>query len=183
MKRIACLPLYFVWVLSAYPQGSQTELCVINIQGAAVYKTPDFRAPKVKVLAVGEALFPEAILDRKDTCSTPGGLQLDGNWVKLPDGEGFVFSTDLTDKHVEIGEHNFGGIFIDFLGEFISEEMDTVIHKTPKGEFPELIITSKYTKGTTLLDIFQNGPSLRLKQDLKILQKDMQSMAFFDNKS
>lgn len=40
-----------------------------------------------------------------------------------------------------------------------------------------------FKENSTLLDIFQNGPSLRLKQGLKILQKDMQSMTFFDNKS
>jgi hypothetical protein len=133
-----------------FGQNSENEdqLCVINRMGAKVYESPSFNSKIIAALATGEKLVIDHIIQTDEELKIGNGFSLPGNWIKPSSVEGYVFSSDVTDKAVEVGESKYGHTFINFLVEFTNNEEEETIVKTETAGYPKNYVKEYYKNGT-----------------------------------
>lgn len=116
--------------------------------GAKVYEKPTFESKILKVLKVGEFVITENRIKTDDQFKIGNGFSLTGDWIKLVDAKGFVFSSDLTDKNVEIGKSQYGQPYICLLGELNDEKKEQKLIKTKNGDFTKYFEYKYFDNGT-----------------------------------
>ena len=72
--------------------------------GAKVYEKPTLESKILTELKVGENIIIENIVQTDEQMKIGNGFSLSGNWIKPMNINGFVFSSDFSDKKVEIGK-------------------------------------------------------------------------------
>jgi hypothetical protein len=139
--------LFFNSILGQNPEN-QNELCVINMLGAKVYEKPTFESKTLTELKLGESIIIEKIIQTKDQIEVGKGFYLTGNWIKPKNINGFVFSSNLTDKKTEIGQSKHAQAFINLLGKLNEKKEEKKLIKTDNGEFPKYFEYKYYENGT-----------------------------------
>ena len=127
---------------------NRTELCVINILGAKVYEKPTFESKALTELKVGEKIIIEKTIKTDDQIEIGNGFSLNGNWIKPVNINGFVFSSNLTNKNVETGKTENGQTFINLLGKMTGKKEEEKLIQTENGEFPKYFEYKYYENGT-----------------------------------
>ncbi|QED36811.1 hypothetical protein FK178_03385 [Antarcticibacterium arcticum] len=125
----------------------QTELTVINILGAKVYEKPTYDSKTLKKLPVGETIKIDQQIESNEKNEIGKEFSLVGKWIKPKNNNGFIFSSDLTDKEVEIGTDEFGKVFIDLRGKLTDEKTEEEQMETPMGKFPKYFEYKYYESG------------------------------------
>ena len=150
MKRCFTLILIILFINSHFGQNLKngTELCVINLLGAKVYEKPTFESKALTELKVGENLIIETIIQTDEQMEIGKGFSLSGNWIKPMNINGFVFSSDLSDKKVEIGKSKYGQTYINLLGKLTDKKEEEKLVKMDNGEFPQYFEYKYYENGT-----------------------------------
>ncbi|NJY64307.1 hypothetical protein HC174_16335 [Salinimicrobium sp. CDJ15-81-2] len=147
-KPIAILFTLFLLTASFGQTNEEShQLCVINILGAKVYEKPTFDSKTLAHLPVGKTVVIEKAVDSQEILKIGNGFSLKGNWIKPKGINGFVFSSDLTDKKAEIGKNQFGHNFINVLGSLIEKKEEEKMVKTDQGEFPKHFEYKFYENG------------------------------------
>ena len=90
--------------------------------GAKVYEKPTFKSKIMTELKVGESIRIESVVQTDEQMEIGTGFSLNGDWMKPIDIDGFVFSSDLSDKNVKIGKNRYGEPFINLLGKLTNRE-------------------------------------------------------------
>ena len=126
---------------------NKTEFCVINMLGAKVYEKPTFDSKTLMILKVGKNIIIEEEIKTEEKFEISDGLTLNGNWIKPLNVNGFIFSSDLTDKDVEIGKNKYGQTYINLLGKLTHKKEEEKLIKTEKGEFPKYVEYKYYENG------------------------------------
>jgi hypothetical protein len=147
-----CLKLIFtiLFINSIFGQNpeNKTEFCVINMLGAKVYEKPTFQSKMLTELKVGKTIIIEQIIQTDEQIEIGNKFSLSGNWIKPMNVSGFVFSSDLSDKNVEIGRSKYGQTYINLLGELTDKKEEKKLIKTENGEFPKYFEYKYYENGT-----------------------------------
>ena len=99
-------------------------------------------------MKVGENLIIETIIQTNEQMEIGNGFSLSGNWIKPENITGFVFSSDLSAKKVEIGKNEFEQTYINLLGKLIDEKDEKKLIITENGEFPKYFEYKYYENGT-----------------------------------
>jgi len=109
MKNFITLIITVLFFNSIFGQNleNKTELCVINMLGAKVYEKPTLESKTLTELKVGENIIIENIIQTEEQMKIGDGFSLNGNWIKPMNINGFVFSSDLSEKNVEIGKSKY----------------------------------------------------------------------------
>ena len=124
------------------------ELCVINMLGAKVYERPTFKSKTITQLKIGENIIIENLVETNEEMEIGNGFSLSGDWIKPIDIKGFIFSSNLTEKKVEIGKSKYGQPFINLLGKVTEKKEEKKLVKLENGEFPQYIEYKYYENGT-----------------------------------
>ncbi len=132
---------------SCQNQEKHTELTVINILGAKVYEKPTFDSKTLTILRVGKTIKIDQHIESNEKAEIGKEFPLAGKWIKPKNIDGFIFSSDLTDKDVEIGTDKFGKIFIDLRGKLTDEKTEEKQMETPMGKFPKYFEYKYYESG------------------------------------
>lgn len=150
MKNFLKLIFTIVFINSINGQNPEnhTELCVINMLGAKVYEKPTFQSKTLTELKVGEIISVEFIIQTDEKMEIGNGFSLSGNWIKPKYINGFIFSSNLSDKNVEIGKNEFGQTYINLLGDITDKKEEKKLIKTENGEFPKYFEYKYYENGT-----------------------------------
>ncbi|MGC1632145.1 MAG: hypothetical protein WA749_08540 [Gelidibacter sp.] len=150
MKNNFALIITLLFINFTFGQNweNKSELCVINILGAKVYEKPTFESKILTDLPVGENIIVEKLIDTNEKLKIANGFSLDGNWVKPEKINGFIFSSNLTDKKAEIGQSKHGQTFINLLGKLTDKKQEKKLIKTDNGEFPKYFEYIYYENGT-----------------------------------
>ncbi len=150
MKKCLTLIFLLLFINSIFGQNpeNKTELYVINMLGANVYEKPTFDSKILTELKVGENVIIQKTIRTNDQFKIANGFSLAGNWIKPMDVNGFVFSSDLTDKNVEVGKSKSGQTYINLLGKLIDKKKEKKLIKTGNGEFPKYFQYKYYENGT-----------------------------------
>lgn len=149
MKKIILILLTIVLSNSLFSQSREdtTEFTVINILGAEVYEKPTFNSEKLTNIPVGQKLTLEKAIDTDEKIVFGTDFCLSGKWIKPKELNGFVFSSDLTNKKVKTGTNEFGQKYIDILGKLISKKEEEKDIKTDNGVFPKFFEYRFYENG------------------------------------
>jgi hypothetical protein len=134
-------------LLSQNP-GKKNEFCVINMLGAKIYEKPTFDSKVLTELAVRKTLIVEKSIKTKEQFKIGLNFSLSGNWIKPNGINGYIFSSDLTDKKADISPNEYGQINVNLRGKLISEKTEEKQIKTENGEFPEYFEYKYYENGT-----------------------------------
>lgn len=134
--------------LTSHSILSQNELRVINILGAKVYQKPNFDSEILTELPVGKLIIKEKSIKTEEKFPITKEFQLEGKWIKAEGIEGYVFSSDFSDKEVETGISEHGPKYITLLGKLLKKGSETKQKQTPQGKFPEYSETEFYENGT-----------------------------------
>jgi hypothetical protein len=150
MKNCIALIITILFFNSHFGQNLEngTELCVINMLGAKVYEKPTFESKALTELKIGENLIIETIIQTDEHIEIGNGFSLNGNWIKPLNINGFIFSSDLSDKNVEIGKSKYGQTYINLLGKLTDKKEEKKLIKTENGEFPKYFEYKYYENGT-----------------------------------
>lgn len=124
------------------------EFFVINMEGAKVYEKPSFDSNPFFELKVGSKITSEHIIETNEEMKIDSHFSLSGNWVKPVGTSGYIFSSDLTSKNVEIVKSESGYIDVNLIGELISTKEEEKLIKTENGEYPQYL-KYKYYKNAT----------------------------------
>lgn len=128
-------------------ETDKNQLTVINILGAKVYENPTFNSKTLIKLPLGEIIKIDQQIESTVDFQIGKEFSLAGNWVKPKSIEGFIFSSDLTEKEVEIGTDKFGQTFINLRGKLTGEETEEKQMETPIGKFPKYFEYKYYENG------------------------------------
>ncbi|MBW4971353.1 hypothetical protein KZY98_12845 [Croceibacter atlanticus] len=150
MKNRITLIITILFVNSIFGQNLENgnELCVINMLGAKVYEKPTLESQTLTKLIVGKNIIIEKIIQTDEEMEIGNGFSLSGNWIKPMNINGYVFSTDLSDKNVEIGKSKYGQTYLNLLGELTNKREEKKLIKTENGEFPKYFEYEYYKYGT-----------------------------------
>ena len=150
MKNNIALIIIVLFFNSNFGQNREngTELCVINMLSAKVYEKPTFESKTLTELKVGENIITESVIQTDEQMEIGNGFSLSGNWIKPVNINGFVFSSDLSDKNVEIGKSKYGQTYINLLGNLTDKKEEKKLIKTENGEFPKYFEYKYYENGT-----------------------------------
>jgi hypothetical protein len=150
MKNCIALIITILFFNSLFGQNLEigTDLCVINMLGAKVYEKPTLESKILTELKVGENIIIENIVQTDEQMKIGNGFSLSGNWIKPMNINGFVFSSDLSNKNVEIGQNKYGQINVDLKGNLIDEKEEEKKIKTENGVFPKYFEYKYYVNGT-----------------------------------
>jgi len=116
--------------------------------GAKVYEKPTFDSKTLTEIPVGETILIEKFIETKEKFNVGIDFSLSGKWIKPNGINGFVFSSDLTDKKAEIGKSKYGQTFINLLGNLKNEKTEKKNIKTDNGEFSKYFEYKYYENGT-----------------------------------
>lgn len=114
--------------------------------GARVYEAPAFNSEVLSTLPVGSSIFIE-LVEKSDSLIIGAGFSLKGNWIRPKNIKGYVFSTDLTGREVEVLKRN-QGISISLLGGLKEQKQEEKRVSTVQGDFPKYIEYRYYDNGT-----------------------------------
>lgn len=158
MKKTVLIILTIVLATPLFGQNQRkpTGLKVINILGAKVYEKPTFDSKTLTALPVGENVIIEEQIQSNEKFYIGTGFSFAGKWIKPKGIEGYVFSSDLTDKKVKIGTEEGGQTCLNLLGKLIRKETAEKKVKTPNGEFPKHF-EYKYHENGTYTNIAWDG--------------------------
>ena len=150
MKGLLGLILSLLIVNSTFGQIKESvqELCVINLYGAKVYKEPTFNSKILTELHVGEKIKIEKKINTYDSLKIGEGFLLKGFWIKPKTIDGFVFTSDFTEKNVGVEINESGQTFINLLGNLLDEKTEVKMIKTENGVFPKYYKYKYYENGT-----------------------------------
>jgi uncharacterized protein YuzE len=150
MKNCIALIITILFFNSLFGQNLEigTDLCVINMLGAKVYEKPTLESKILTELKVGENIIIENIVQTDEQMKIGNGFSLSGNWIKPMNINGFVFSSDLSNKNVEIGQNKYGQTYINLLGKLTDKKEEKKLVKTDNGEFPKYFEYKYYENGT-----------------------------------
>ena len=150
MKNCITLIFTLLFFNSHFGQSpaNKAELCVINMLGAKVYEKPTFDSKALTELKLGENIIIENIIQTNEQFEIGKGFYLTGNWIKPMNINGFLFSSDLTDKNVEIGKSEYGQTFINLLGKMTDKKEEKKLIATENGEFLKYFEYKYYVNGT-----------------------------------
>lgn len=139
MKKILGIFITLLIVNNSFGQNQESiqELHVINLLGAKVHEKPTFNSKILTELQVGEIIKIEKSIETKDSLIIGERFSLKGFWMKPKTIDGFVFSSDFTNKNVEVGINRHGQTFINLLGNLLDEKEKEEIIKVENGEFPK----------------------------------------------
>lgn len=129
-------------------QKKRNELTVINMLGAKVYEKPTFNSKTLIDLPVGEKVIIDKHIETNEKFQIGTGFSLVGQWVKPKGIDGFIFSSDLTERDAEIGMDEFDQTYVDLLGKLTKEKAEEKRVKTPGGEFPKYFEYKYFENGT-----------------------------------
>tara|TARA_R100000935_G_scaffold56703_1_gene88963 strand:- start:571 stop:1176 length:606 start_codon:yes stop_codon:yes gene_type:complete len=115
--------------------------------GAKVYEKPTFNSKTLTELSIGKTVVIEQSIDTQERLYMGNGFSLKGHWIKPIGINGFVFSSDLTDKKAEIGKSKHGYTFINLLGSLKEKKEDKETIKTDQGDFPKFFEYKYYENG------------------------------------
>ena len=149
MKRtfILLFTILFSNLILSQNQEKKNELCVINMLGAKVYEKPTFKSKNLTKLSVGESIIIEKQIETNESFIIGNGFALTGKWIKPKNINGFIFSSDLTNKRVEIGISKHGQTYINLLGNLINKKEEKKLIKTENGKFPKYFEYKFYENG------------------------------------
>lgn len=148
-KNFFNLIFMLIFVSSLLGQNQQNEgLCVINMTGAKVFEEPSFNSKELGVIPVGEVVIPEGFINTNEKFTTANQFSLTGHWIKPKDVDGFLFSSDLTSKDVEIQQNIHGQTSVNLLGKLIGQKEEKKMIMTDNGEFPQYVEYKYYENGT-----------------------------------
>ena len=125
-----------------------SDLSVINMLGAKVYEKPTFDSKTVSELPIGENIIVEKSIETKERFRIGENFSLSGKWIKPNGINGFVFSSDLTDKKADISPNEYGQTNLNLRGKLISEKSEEKQIKTENGVFPKYFEYKYYENGT-----------------------------------
>lgn len=150
MKSFLPILLVLLFINSIFGQNFKvkTELCVINVLGAKVYEKPNFKSNIITELKAGESLIIENIIQSNDQLEIGEEFSLTGDWIKPKNISGFVFSSNLSDKNVEIGKSYKGQTHINLLGKLIDQKEQEKLINSKDGEFHKFYKYKYYENGT-----------------------------------
>lgn len=150
MKSFLTVILSIFFFITAFGQQSENsiEFFVINMEGAKVYAKPSFDSSPFSELKVGSKITSEHIIESNEEMKISSDFSLSGNWIKPLGINGFVFSSDLTSKKVEIKKSDAGNTYISLIGKLINTKKEKKLIQTENGEFPQYI-EYKYFKNAT----------------------------------
>ena len=144
--------LIFILLIIQFSFGQnitdKTELYVINILGAKIYEKPTFDSKTLTELPVGENIIIEKSIETKEQFRIGENFSLPGKWIKPYGLNGFIFSSDLTDKKVEVINNEYGQINVNLIGKLISEKTEEKQIHTKNGEFSKFFEYRYYENGT-----------------------------------
>lgn len=100
----------------------ENEFYVINFLGAKIYEAPSFEAKVLKTLSVGKFILIEKQISTEDRFIIKERFSFEVNWVKPNNIDGYIFSSDLTNKKVELAKNGNGLKELNFLGELIDKK-------------------------------------------------------------
>lgn len=144
--------LIFILLIIQFSFGQnitdKTELYVINILGAKIYEKPTFDSKTLTELPVGENIIIEKSIETKEQFRIGENFSLPGKWIKPYGLNGFIFSSDLTDKKVEVINNEYGQINVNLIGKLISEKTEEKQINTKNGEFSKFFEYRYYENGT-----------------------------------
>lgn len=118
-------------------QKEDAELTVINMLGGKVYENATFDSKTLTSLPVGKIINIDRVVENTEEFQIGEEFSLAGNWIKPKCIDGFIFSSDLTAKEVEIRTNKHGQIYIDLRGKLKSEATEEKQIETPMGTFPK----------------------------------------------
>ena len=126
MKVYLTLIFTGLLITSVFCQNHEygAEFFVINILGAKVYEKPTFKSKALTEFKVGENIIVEKIVEAHEEMEIGTGFSLAGYWIKPTNVNGFVFSSDLSDKNPEIEKSKYGQIKINLLGKLIDKKQE-----------------------------------------------------------
>ena len=150
VKKTALIVLAILLATSLFGQIDleEKELKVINMLRAKVYEKPTFESRTLKDLSLGETVMVDEEIDTHEEYFIGTGFSLPGNWIKPKGMDGYIFSSDLTNKKMELGWDKWGEPWIDLFGELMKEEVEGKRAKTPDGESSKQFTYSYYENGT-----------------------------------
>jgi len=156
MKKFFGIILILLIATDSFSQyhDSVKELYAINLLGAKVYEKPTFDSEILSVLKSGEKIKIEKSIDTKDSFMIGEGFSLEGVWIKPLGNEGFVFSSDFTNKKPEFKTNEYGQTFINLLGKLEDEKSGEELINTERGEFPKYHEFKNHENGTYSLTIW-----------------------------
>lgn len=140
--------LLFITSLLGQNSENRNELRVINMLGAKVYEKPSFDSKTLSKLNIGEKIIIEKTIQTDEQFKIGNGFSLAGNWIKPLNINGFVFSSNFTDKKVKVGKSKHGNTFINLLGELIDKKEEKKLIKTENGEYPKYFEYKYYENGS-----------------------------------
>ena len=141
------LALLFINFTFGQKTANKSELYVINAIGAKVYEEPTFESKTLAELPLGEIIVLEKTIPTEKKLQVGNGFLLSGNWIKPEKISGFIFSSDLTDKKIEIIKTD-DRISINLLGKLMDKKEEKKLIKTDNGEFPKHFEYKYYENGT-----------------------------------
>lgn len=151
MKKTFCI-LFIVLAflkVEAQNKNNNNEYCVINIYGTNLFKEAGFDSKVLTKIKAGEYIIAQKFIttDQKKVIGKDFGLN--GDWIKVEYNSliGFVFSSDLTQKQVELTENEYGQINLSLLGNLLEETSETKKVTLENGEFENFVQTKKYENG------------------------------------
>lgn len=149
MKKTAIILISLLIAIPIFGQNDkkQRDLVVINLLGAKVYEEPTFDSKTLNVLPVGNTILMEKFIETRDSLEIGAEFSLPGKWVKPHGINGFIFSSDLTDKKVKIETDKSGRAYIDLKGELTLEENREEQVQTAMGKFPKYFEYKYYENG------------------------------------
>lgn len=140
--------IFFINFISSQNLVLNDQMCVINILGSKVYEKPTFDSQVLIELLVGHMLIVEKSIETKEKFKIGDNFSLSGSWIKPKGLNGYVFSSDLSNKEAKIDLNEFGQIKVNLLGKLLSEKSGERQVKTENGAYPEYFEFKYYENGT-----------------------------------
>lgn len=140
------LALLFINFTVGQKTVNKRELHVINALGAKVYEEPTFKSKTLAELPLGESIVLEKTIPTEKKLQVGNEFSLSGDWIKPEKISGFIFSSDLTDKKIEIIKTD-DRISINLLGKLTYKKKEKKLIKTESGEFSKYFEYKYYENG------------------------------------
>jgi len=131
-------------LVSCEGSTSNVKQTVININGAQLYENPSFESRKISIIGIGKTFIVEETINTDEKFIVGQNFSFDGDWIKPKEIDGFVFSSDLTDKNVEFRKWDDSQVHINLFGDLISENEEQKNIEYPNGVFPQYITHKIY---------------------------------------
>ncbi len=142
---VTILSIFLFWNQS---QKVSVDLHVINSMGATVFEAPTFESGIIDRLTLGQKIEVEKSIPTTEIYYLGSDWGLEGNWIKAKGINGYIFSSDLTDKEVEFTLDNFEETKFDLKGKLVDQKEEEKKIKNQGGEFPIHLTYEFYENGT-----------------------------------